>query len=234
MWVFFCWTLICPIEGGYFDGKRHDCNFCSYMDGNYWYEGIFHGGVPCSLLSEEWRKIKWMMTCEKYEKKQANKLFGCCPACVAYLEYAQPCVGLNQENGVSFYQWGEFASFRVGFLEKVVVNFVPDAQLQRHRERCRARRWLSAQLCGRHCWVALQFKGGHLRQDYEKKDHRVWVVLGKGLDISIKLWTFGIGGVFPFYKFNEKLPIEGQNNQSCYVQNTSLLYRDGAGWGGGC
>ena len=73
-------------------------------------------------------------------KKQANKLFGCCPACVAYLEYAQPCVGLNQENGVSFYQWGEFASFRVGFLEKVVVNFVPDAQLQRHRERCRARR----------------------------------------------------------------------------------------------
>ena len=167
-------------------------------------------------------------------KKQANKLFGCCPACVAYLEYAQPCVGLNHENGVSFYQWGEFASFRVGFLEKVVVNFVPDAQLQRHRERCWARRWLSAQLCGRHCWVALQFKGGHLRQDYEKKDHRVWVVLGKGLDRSIKLWTFGIGGVFPFYKFNEKLPIEGQNNQSYYVQNTSLLYRDGAGWGGGC
>ena len=36
-------------------------------------------------------------------KKQANKLFGCCPACVAYLEYAQPCVGLNQENGVSFF-----------------------------------------------------------------------------------------------------------------------------------
>ena len=33
--------------------------------------------------------------------KQANKLFGCCPACVAYLEYAQPCVGQIQPNGVS-------------------------------------------------------------------------------------------------------------------------------------
>ena len=35
-------------------------------------------------------------------KKQANKLLGCCPACVEYLEYAEPCVGINS-NGVSFH-----------------------------------------------------------------------------------------------------------------------------------
>ena len=52
-------------------------------------------------------------------KKQANKLLGCCPACVEYLEYAEPCVGINS-NGVSFHpaHWGEFAIFQRGFLGK--------------------------------------------------------------------------------------------------------------------
>ena len=91
---------------------------------------------------------------EPNDEKQENKLFGCCPACVAYLEYAQPCVGVK--NGVSsrIYnvkflgnfssswpaQLGEIASFRVGFLEKVVLIFVAEAQLQRNGERCGARR----------------------------------------------------------------------------------------------
>ena len=62
---------------------------------------------PCRNLSYGWPIVIVVKIMKM--TKQATKLFGCCPACVAYLEYAQPCVGQIQPNGVSL-RVSEFTS----------------------------------------------------------------------------------------------------------------------------
>merc|ERR1711971_1280446 len=57
--------------------------------------------------------------CPKGTFFEAKKLFGCCPACVAYLEYAQPCVGLI--NGMLNYNGTENL---VGHKDDYPLSFV--------------------------------------------------------------------------------------------------------------
>merc|ERR1712130_102882 len=60
--------------------------------------------------------------CPKGTFFEAKKLFGCCPACVAYLEYAEPCVGLTT-NGMLNYKGTESG---VGHEDDYPLNFVEE------------------------------------------------------------------------------------------------------------
>merc|ERR1719341_2056579 len=59
--------------------------------------------------------------CPKGTFFEANKFFGCCPACVAYLLYAQPCVGQIQPNGMLNYNGTESG---MGHEDDYPLNFV--------------------------------------------------------------------------------------------------------------